>query len=229
MTRILASTVAAILVSASPSHASDALYDWSGLYVAAHLKGDSAEITGRFQTDAGEFQLPKGLGDVSSATYGASAGYNFHLGTFVLGVEGSYSGKTASKKDKVSFGKYRQTREIEDTLKFGPRVGVGLGHWHVYATAGVASSGVTVITQEIGILSGADATVNRADDQVFGQYVGAGVEFAFGKNFIVGAQYERTNLSGISSSWRDAAGERLTFKSDDPVVDSITFKAGIKF
>jgi opacity protein-like surface antigen len=229
MTRVLTSALAAILASVSPSLANDDVYDWSGLFVAVHLKGEKAEITGRFQNDTGGFQLPSGLGDVSSATYGVSAGYNFHVGNFVLGVEGSYSGKTAGKKDKVNFGRYRQTREIEDTLKLGPRIGLGWGHWHVYATAGVASSGVTVVTQDIGILTGADATVNRADDQVFGQYVGAGVEFAFGKNIILGAQIDRTNLSGVSSTWRDAADERLSFSSDDPVVDAVTFKAGIKF
>ena len=143
--------------------------------MTAHLKDERAEIAGYFQNDVGSFQIPKGLGDVSSATYGASVGYNFDLGTFVLGVEGSYSGKTVGKKDKVSFGKYRQSREIEDTLKLGPRVGIGLGQWHFYATAGVASSGVTVVTQEIGVLTGADATVDRSEDRVFGQFVGAGV------------------------------------------------------
>jgi len=229
MTRILASAVAAILASVSSSSASDDLYDWSGLFVAAHLKGDKAEVAGRFQNDAGSFQIPKGLSELSSATYGASVGYNFHLGTFVLGVEGSYSGSTIRKKDKVSFGRYRQSREIEDMLKLGPRVGVGLGHWHIFATAGVASSGITVATQEVGVLTGVDATIRRSEDQVFGQYIGTGIEFALGKNIILGAQIDRTNLSGVSSTWSDAAGERLTFNSDDPVVDSITFKAGIKF
>ena len=229
LTRSLLSAVSTVWLTVAPAMAEDSAYDWSGLYIAAHLSGDSADISGRFQDSSGGLQLPTGLDNVTGASYGVSAGYNFQMSRFVLGIEGSYSGSSIEDTEKISFGKYRQTREIQDMIKVGPRAGVGLGHWHVFATAGLASSGVTVATQKVGVLTGAESNIQRSEDQVFGQYIGAGVEFALGKNIILGAQYDRTNLSGVSSSWKDVAGERLTFTSDDPVVDSITFKAGIKF
>lgn len=204
-------------------------YDWSGLYIAAHFSGDSTDMAGRFKQPNGNLTMPSSLTDVTGASYGLAIGNNWQLGNIVLGIEARWSGSSIDESEKVTFGSITQTRKIEDVITIGPRLGFAFNRFHVYGTGGIASSGYRAITTEASITSGLDAEVSNVDERVYGHFVGAGVEIGITKNIVVGMEFDRTNLNGVNTSWRDVSGDLNLFENSDTTINSLQARIGVKF
>ena len=219
---------AAIVLSLTKTSAAEP-YDWSGLFIAAHFSGDSASMAGRFTQPNGSLTMPSSLSDVTGASYGLAIGNNWHLGNVVLGFEARWSGSSVNKSEKVSFGNISQTRKIEDLITIGPRLGFALNRFHVYGTAGIASSGYRAITTDASFTGGINAQVSNVNERVYGHFVGAGVEIGITKNIIVGMEFDRTNLNGVNVSWLDNSGDLNLFEDSDNTINSLHARIGVKF
>ncbi|MFK7902914.1 MAG: outer membrane protein [Nitratireductor sp.] len=215
----------------SSAHAQEgpAPYNWSGLYIGALFSGESADLSGRFYKPSTGFTAPTGLSDVTNASLGGVVGYNMQKGPFVLGFEARWSGSDISGDESFDSGAYKQERKIYDTILLGPRLGVAFDRLHFYGTGGFATAGSRVATAEISIIDGSSNEVQSNNDRIFGNYVGAGVEWAVTQKLILGLQYDRVNLNGEKATWHDDANNLISTDGMNPTLDTIAAKLLLKF
>jgi outer membrane immunogenic protein len=208
--------------------------NWTGLYVGGHLGG----VDNRY--DVSVAVVPNVLTDVSAAgasntrTFdtlnfanfnkdpnratsfigGGQIGYNLQFGSFVLGVEGDYSGMhsrqtltragtgttVSASGVQITSGGAATGATLNTTLgiksdwsaSVRARGGIALGSWLFYATGGAAftdvnlSSGTTISTSSGSIGTPADA---RSSESYAGYTVGVGGEYAFSDYVSIGVEY----------------------------------------
>ena len=194
-----------------------ASYNWTGLYVG--LSGgyagseDSQAISGT--TPTGVLAVNSGLvpGQLNTKpsgwVFGAQAGYNWQIGSIVLGVEGdlNYSGVKGSDRQTLSavpFGiNAALTSAAETKLDWYAtvrgRVGTTLfsDRFLAYGTAGwaygdVSSSTSIRLSTPFAPLNG--ATAGASDDGRSGFAYGGGFEYAVSDRFTVRAEYLRLDF-----------------------------------
>lgn len=126
---------------------------------------------------------------------GVRLGYDYQVGSFVLGVVGDYS--VGNQEDSVTGfsttpASYTFTRTLNNLAAVRARVGYAYGPALVYATGGVArgelentfftSNGANTFTQRIN------------DDKADGYQAGGGVEYFLAPNLSVTGEYIYTSL-----------------------------------
>jgi len=156
-------------------------YDWSGFYVGAHAGlgwagGDNGE--------AGFFG-------------GGQAGFNYQVGQWVVGVEGTFSG--TSIKDSVSatffvpgggFGTASANASLDWVSTFAARAGWAFDRWLVYGKLGGAWAHVSADAS--ATFAGLHAAVST-DRTASGWMLGVGTEYAIRDNWT--AKFEYNMLS----------------------------------
>ena len=192
---------AAMLVSASAaSDAADAarpayrppplplFYNWTGLYVGAHVGGGWADL---------------GFGDTGSGFIGGGqVGYNYQINQWVWGLEADVSG-SGIKNDLLSavtpFGPFTASLNWNTFWTVTPRLGYAFDNWLVYTKGGGAWADVSVSvnTPFFGRSVGGTAS---------GWVVGVGAEYAFRNNWSAKVEYNHfdfgsdSGVFGIGSS-----------------------------
>lgn len=126
--------------------------DWTGFYAGASLGYGDVDADGV----TGEFE---------GATFGGHVGYNYDLGSIVLGGELEAKGTNDFENDASGL-------ELENVLRAKVRAGYDAGAFLPYVTGGYAQ-----------------ATVNGDDDD--GLFYGVGVDYAFSDSITVGGEYLR--------------------------------------
>ena len=137
-----------------------------------------------------------GCDDDSRGTQGGvRLGYDYQIGSFVLGVVGDYS--VGNQEDSVTGfsttpASYTFTRTLNNLAAVRARVGYAYGPALLYATGGVArgelentfftSNGANTFTQRVN------------DDQADGYQAGGGVEYFLAPNLSVTGEYIYTSL-----------------------------------
>ena len=215
-----------VLLSCGVAQAEDAR--WGGLYLSGHFTAGSASFGGDFFRAATGSSERSELTSVNGMSWGAALGHNFQFGNYVLGFEGKWSGTSVSDTENISFGNFRQEREFQDTIQFGPRFGYAWNRLHAYGTVGLASSGYRVATIEVGG-GGAVTQLNDQEDRLYGYYAGVGAEYLLTESLFLGLEYNRTVMVGTDSRWFDTGGLLNVLEADNPVVDKVVFRAGVKF
>lgn len=142
------------LVAASPVAAQEYPGIWTGLYAGAH-------------TGYGEvLDEPAGF-DVGGGLLGMHLGYNYQIGSTVLGVEGDYTGSWM--EDGVL--------DVDYLASIRARAGYAFGNALLYGTIGYAW---------------ADASTLGGSADVDGLVLGAGLDYKFAQNWsarVEGLQY----------------------------------------
>jgi len=227
MFRVFKAAIVGCLLSAGPSYAQE--YNWSGLYLMGHFSGDSADLSGRFIDEDNGLTTPSDLSDVLGASYGVSLGNNWQVQDLVLGFEARWSGTSIDSNEKVRLHGIKQTREIEDIITLGPRIGFALSRLHIYATGGLATSGQRILTTSLTPSDGTNATLKDKQERLYGQFIGAGAELALAKNIIVGAQFDRIEFGKTKATWLDTDGDQQLFTGNDQTIDKLSLRFGVKF
>jgi outer membrane immunogenic protein len=146
--------LAAALMAASPLSAQEYPGIWTGLYAGAH-------------TGYGEvYDEPAGF-DVGGGLLGMHLGYNYQIGSTVLGVEGDYTGSWM--EDGVL--------DVDYLASIRARAGYAFGNALFYGTLGYAWSDVSTLGGSVD----ADGLV-----------LGAGLDYKFAQNWsarVEGLQY----------------------------------------
>jgi len=154
--------------------------DWTGFYGGGSLGFGSLDLDG---VD----------GDFEGALYGLHAGYNYDLGSFVLGGELEASATNDFTLDGGDL-------ELENVLRAKVRAGYDAGNYLPYVTAGWAQASVD---------DGAGGTLE--DDGIF---YGVGLDYAFGDTITVGGEYLRhdfEDFDGGSDIQADTFGLRVSY------------------
>jgi outer membrane immunogenic protein len=149
-------------------------WTWQGPYVGAFGAGSLEHF------DFSEPSIPSEGGDRGSAAIGGFAGYNFQYGRIVYGVEGEVGYRfRKSHFDLGGPGNFDASLGLFGSLK--GRVGVGMGRFLPYATAGVTA------TQLDTFWPGGPA---ERDTTLFGGIVGAGVDVALTEKVFLRGEYD---------------------------------------
>jgi outer membrane immunogenic protein len=188
---------------------------WTGFYVGLHagyLWSDAdwdfvSRVPGR--GDRGTFVF-----DVDQSPTGpfggGQVGYNWQTGSWVFGVEASYSGVRA--RDSLKNTDTRTAADdvwktkIEDLFLATGRLGYSWGPSLIYVKGGYASAHVGLSTLDT---SGAPGS-SSADHRHGGWTIGGGWEHKLARNISVGLEYDYIDLNSrqYTQIWVPVAGDR---------------------
>lgn len=180
-------TVLAFLMPVA-AHAQSA-WDWTGAYagVTAGVIDTGSTVDFSSGTDT--------TFDTNGRLLGLTAGYNYQIGTIVLGVEAD-----ASKAWLDSSGNYQEG--LDSLLTLRGRLGVANENIFAYATAGIGGGEANFSTYRD---EGYNTTPAAATGSGFvsGPVLGAGVEVALNDNLTIkteGLMYKFGTLSGTGDN-----------------------------
>ena len=139
--------------------------DWTGAYVGAHLGYGDASA---------------GAADGDGALYGVQAGYDWDLGSWVVGGALDYS------KTDIDLGTAGDNLDSIARLKL--RGGYDFGRTLVYATGGAAR---------------AKATVGGISDSDNGWFAGLGAEYALNDRWTLGGEVVKNQFDDFAGSGTD--------------------------
>lgn len=127
--------------------------------------------------------------------YGVRAGYDYQMGQFVFGVVGEWT--STSLEDSVTGfsttpASYTFSREVDSIAAVRGRVGLDLGTWLPYVTAGYA---VAQVDQTYSTSNMANSfTPTSSDGDADGWQAGAGLEKRLTDTVTVGVEYLYSDL-----------------------------------
>jgi outer membrane immunogenic protein len=185
------STLAADMTPVFKTVPTAAPFDWSGVYGGVN----AGYSWGRVPYDATSAGAPISSGTLTPGSFvgGGQFGYNYQMGSVVLGLEADIAWRQGRDTsiwflpnglDTMSF---RSEQSWVGTLR--PRAGIAIDNWLVYATGGLAyGSFKHDFTESRPTVAGASRTAADSDVRA-GWTVGAGVEYAPSKRWSLGLEY----------------------------------------
>jgi outer membrane immunogenic protein len=216
----------------------DPAFNWSGFYIGAYAgygwaREDHADLNpgGGFWT-FGPGGIFGGVQRVSpnGAVYGGQAGYNWQAGNWVLGVEVNGGGTSLNRTDVSIFfpATDRLRAKIEGNFTATARAGYAFNNWLPYIKGGYAGAQLNV--------TNFDVFGSHLDDNKWrnGYVVGAGLEYGFARNWIVGVEYNYMDFGRQSFAGNriSAAGAVVPFveRFDDKLtMQAVTARVSYKF
>jgi outer membrane immunogenic protein len=127
--------------------------------------------------------------DRDGLEYGAHVGFDYDMGSLVIGLVGDYS-RTRIRDSVSAFSttpaRYTMTRTLRDALSLRARVGAGSGSTLVYGTGGVVRGS---IRNSFSTSNSVNAFSDNGNEKGWGYVVGGGLEQRLGPSLSVGLQY----------------------------------------
>ena len=110
--------------------------------------------------------------DTNGAVAGAYAGYNYHCGATVFGIEGDFlwSGMNGDETETISGSDYTADISTKYLASIRGRLGIDVGSALFYGTAGLAFTSIETEITEVGV-----GTLSLSDQDT-GLVLGGGVE-----------------------------------------------------
>jgi len=163
------------------------IFTWTGFYLGAHA---GAGFGGEYKARTVVFDPPiEGKLSAGGFIIGGQAGFNYQMGSFVVGVEGDLS--YADIKNDISFGvpglasaSVEASTDYLATIR--GRIGYAWDRVFIYATGGVAFTKVELSASVNEPGSGDGISESKSHT---GWTIGAGVEAALTDNISAKAEY----------------------------------------
>lgn len=134
--------------------------------------------------------------DADGAFGGFRAGYDFQLGSFVVGAQVEYAGVVGAEDSVTSYSttpaSYTFSRNLEDLAAVRARIGYAYGPALIYGTGGFASGEIANRFYSSNTQNSFTATERSA--QADGYQAGGGVEYMLAPNLSVTGEYIYTSL-----------------------------------
>jgi outer membrane immunogenic protein len=167
------------------------IFTWTGFYLGVNGGGGFASMN----HNDGVFNGPSGgLG-------GVTAGYNYQMNQFVIGLEGDYDwGDISSRRTLDPFGSFGKINMLEFATARA-RFGVAMDRALIYVTGGYAGGEVNS-----RLLDATTASFSSSNAWENGYAVGAGIEYAFTPNISGKAEYLFSQLGGTTLATPTYAG-----------------------
>jgi outer membrane immunogenic protein len=208
MKKLLLASAALVAVAASPALAADLgpapgpyykapgfapQYDWTGFYLGAHALYSWSHNNFQGENTATGQEFAPGSENTSAAHFGGQIGYDYMLPSrWVLGVVADIS----SGRDRTTTFAFPQvtTQNESDNVvagTFRARAGYAFDTVLLYGTAGGtwddSHNTQTVVAGTVG--NAGPGTVETVSTSHIGWTVGAGLDYAFARNWDVFAEY----------------------------------------
>lgn len=172
-----------------PMHPVDAAYDWSGIYLGAHVGYGWSRWT--VDTRVGGVLVATDSAKLSGALGGLQLGFNWQTGAMVYGLETDLTASGQKASNLVAGVTFSERIRWFGTTRL--RAGFALDRWLVYATGGVAYTGL----QSSAAVGGVSDTARTTK---IGWTVGAGVEQAINRNWTWRLEYLYIDAAKITST-----------------------------
>ncbi|OAF17919.1 outer membrane protein [Bradyrhizobium neotropicale] len=209
---LLASSVAGSAADLAPVYtkAPAAVYNWTGFYIGGNLGGGMASS----HFDDPCFYCSNATPTAGFFTGGAQVGYNYQIGSGLVGIEADVNGNSNFKSsilggDNATSMTITTKADVSGTIR--ARAGVVVNNALIYATGGAAWADVKQtgidLDNRIGPTLGSPTgyTANRGG-VLWGGVIGAGVEFALGNNWILGGEFLHTMYKDRAANILSPAG-----------------------
>jgi outer membrane immunogenic protein len=171
--------------------APEPVFTWTGFYVGGHLGYGWSKFS------VNDPVLGASSNTASGWLGGAQAGYNYQIGSFVLGVEGDYSFADVKKTATVVGG--NGTLKNDFFADVTARAGYAFDRFLVYGKGGIAW---TRDKLNVSLLGGtASGTFNRT-----GWLLGGGLEWAFMNNWSAKIEYNYLHFNSITENFATTGG-----------------------
>ena len=173
---------------------------WRGFYIGANLGGawsNNGDAT-YAQNGVGVFSTDL---NTSSVIGGGQIGYNWQSGQLVVGIEADIAAQNLDSS--AQFGVVDTVSHSSKSRWLGtvrPRIGYAAGNALIYVTGGLAYANVEHAYEENRTtVPGAVRTFSDSSTRT-GWTLGAGVEWAFMRNWSLGAEYLHVDLGSTTLS-----------------------------
>jgi outer membrane immunogenic protein len=238
-------SAADMAVKARPM-AVDPVFSWTGFYIGGNV-GGAWMTDDRSLVPAAGFGLPPpgpaqlaatGSGRLSGSGFigGVQAGYNYQVNSWVWGVEADIDAMNIRRSNLIDLSglgaafvagnTLTQTFKSDWMSTVRGRVGYAAGSWLVYATGGLAIANVQASDFE----HFAAADVNGSGSSVrTGWAVGAGLEYAFNRNWSVKGEYLHADLGSIAYQAGPPAAFPASFSQDSSRFRLDTVRVGLNY
>jgi outer membrane immunogenic protein len=194
-------------------------FSWTGFYLGGNFGGALANTT-----------LTDNLTGVSLTANrngwldGGQAGFNYQIGNFVGGVEGTFdwtSLNTIGAPFATSFGPLQLSANTQWLTTLAARLGFAADRWLVYGKAGGGwvsnNATVTSLTSQVS------ATTSTTTS---GWLVGAGVEFGFTQNWSAKLEYDYLGLSGWTAASPVVADTVTVIRQINMITIGVNYRFG---
>lgn len=171
-----------------------AIYNWTGIYIGGNV---GADLLADRITQAGPNALGTALTGAANSSPvgiigGGEIGANYQFSTWVVGVEGTFSGTNTSGSGRVT-----NTAGSSNSFTSAPqwlatatgRLGFAANDWLFYGKFGAAIMH-TEYTETILGAGGAATGSSALNDNRTGFVAGAGIEYALTENLSARAEYD---------------------------------------
>jgi len=188
----------------APVYAPAPIYNWSGIYVGAHIGAAFGGDNGFTTTD------PTLLGSSRDAAFlgGGQIGADYQFApNWLVGIEGQISG--LSKNDRTFTSGVNSLRDRSDWLaSVTGRLGYTWGPGLIYAKGGVA------FRDDNGLATTAGFLPAVTDRQSTGYTVGGGLEYMFAPAWSAKVEYQYYNFDTTNVAYTNAGARALSYKDD---------------
>lgn len=165
-----------------PYYAPMPVFSWSGLYFG--VNGGYG-----FGTFMGGGTAPFGSAD--AGVFGATAGYNYQIDNFVLGIESDIDW-TGFKSSKTYLpGPITESAQLDDLWTVRGRLGYAINNVLLYATGGYAGGMIRTHLTDPTLPGGTTFSSTTYNN---GFAIGGGLEYAFNNVVSVKSEYLYTSL-----------------------------------
>ena len=192
-----------------------AFYNWTGFYLGAHVGYGWADFGG-FDPVTG---ASTGSRSANGFIYGGQLGFNYQLGSWVLGIEGEFTFGDVKDRQDLGGGSFAEIK-LEHIYTAAARIGYAFDRTLLYGKIGGAW------TQEkynFAVLGGtATGSVDRS-----GWLLGIGLEYAFLANWTAKIEYNYMDLGSKTVTLTTAGG--LVALPVNVDLDVQTIKAGFNY
>lgn len=180
-------------IAPAPAFSPMPVFTWTGVYIGGQVGyAWGKDSTTRFVTATG---VPTGFSQgfsPSGAVGGLHAGFNYQMGSIVLGVETDIEASGYKGNYRLGNGDGTDAKTNWQGSLRG-RVGVALDRALIYATGGLAFANFTHT-----IIDGVTPATESFKKTDMGWTAGVGIEYAFTRNLTARAEYRYSDYGNIN-------------------------------
>jgi len=184
--------------AAAPAVVTEQPFSWSGVYAGGNIGAGWSNPTLTYSPTGTVWGLNQ-LGFVG----GGQLGFNYQIGHAVLGVEGDADWTSLNNKSGLAGGQQTRLGTPFVTTAAG-RIGAAFGNWMLFAKGGGGW-----VDNTATLYNAAGGTLWTGSHASPGWLAGGGLEYAFGRNWSVKAEYDFIGLANWTATPGVVPGDGL--------------------
>jgi outer membrane immunogenic protein len=199
------------------------IFTWTGFYVGGSLgyiqqNHTTTQLQGYYFNNGDKLPIT-----ANGGLFSVNAGYNYQMGSIVLGVETDIGYSTTSAKNSYFNGSFTHSSKLSSLGTVRARLGYAVDRALFYATGGFAYAGI-----KDSLIAAGDNNVLSKGGMRYGWAAGGGIEYAVTNNWTVRAEalYAKFNSkAGAATNVRGACSNcRYGFKNS-----AVVARAGVNY